>query len=129
MLALPALLDAARDMAPEGDILRDVIADARADTPPPGPVAEVTSLRQSPGGATTFALPMAGQSYGEVGLLRLSGGPVTLRVTDAAGNPVCQDASAGPSALCGFVPRESDRFLVTITNDGSIPADYLLITN
>lgn len=128
-LAIPALLDQARDLAPEGDILRDVIADARSDLAPPAPVAEVTALRQAPNGATTFALPMAGQSYGEIGLLRLFGGPVTLKVTDAAGNPVCQDQSAGPSALCGFVPRESDRFLVTIANDGSTAADYLLITN
>lgn len=128
-LAIPQLLDAARDMLPEGDILRDVIADARSDTPPPGPVAEVTALQQGAGGATTFALPMAGQSYGEIGLLRLSGGAATLRVTDALGNPVCEDKSASPSALCGFVPRQSDRFLVTIRNDGAAPVDYLLITN
>ena len=54
---------------------------------------------------------------------------MTLKVTDAAGNTICQDTSAGPSALCGIIPRESGSFLVTITNDGGDPAPYLLITN
>lgn len=112
-----------------GDILRDAIADAETETPPPGPVAQVTALSQDAGGNTTFSLPLPGQSYGEIGLLRLWGGHLTLKVTDAAGNPVCQDSSAAPSALCGIIPRESCSFLVTITNDGGNPARYLLITN
>lgn len=128
-LDVHAMMEEARDLVPEGELLRDVIADAESETPPPGPVAEVTSLVQSPGGAVTFALALAGDSYSEIGLLRLGAGLLTLRVTDAAGNPVCQDASAGPSALCGIVPRESDHFLVTITNEGTEPAPYLLITN
>ena len=128
-LAPLALMEAARIMLPEGDILRDAIADAETETPPPGPVAQVTSLSQDAGGNTTFSLPLAGQSYGEIGLLRLGAGHLAFKVTDAAGNPVCEDTSAGPSALCGIVPRESGAFLVTITNDGGDPAPYLLITN
>lgn len=124
-----ALMEAARAMAPEGAILRDAIADAESETPPPGPVAEVTSMIQDAGGATTFALPLAGNSYAEIGLLRLGEGHLVLKVTDAAGNPVCLDASAGPTALCGVVPRESGGFLVTITNDGGVSAPYLLVTN
>lgn len=124
-----ALMQAARALLPQGSLLRDAIADLAAEVPPPGPVAEVTSLLQAPQGATTFALPLAGQSYAEIGLLRLGPGHLTLRVTDTAGHPVCQDASAGPSVLCGVVPRESARFLVTISNDGAEPAPYLLITN
>jgi hypothetical protein len=128
-LDVHAMMEEARALVPEGELLRDVIVDAESETPPPGPVAEVTSLVQSPGGATTFAVALAGDSYSEIGLLRLGAGLLTLGVTDAAGNPVCQDASAGPSALCGIVPRESDHFLVTITNEGAEPAPYLLITN
>ena len=128
-LAVHDLMETARTLLPEGDLLRDVIANAETEVPPPGPVAEVTSLLQAPGGETTFALPLAGQSYAEIGLLRLGAGHLTLRVTDAAGNPVCRDTSAGPSALCGVVPRESDHFLITITNDGADQAPYLLITN
>lgn len=124
-----ALMEAARGFLPEGDILRDAIADAEGETPPPGPVAEVTSLVQDAGGATTFALPLSGNSYGEIGLLRLGAGHLVLKVTDAAGNPVCEDASASRAALCGIVPRQSDRFLVTITNDGGVSAPYLLISN
>ena len=124
-----ALMEEARAMLPEGDILRDAIADAEGETPPPGPVAEVTSLVQDAGGGTTFALPLAGNSYAEIGLLRLGEGHLVLKVTDAAGNPVCEDASAGPAALCGVVPRESGGFLVTVTNDGGVSAPYLLVTN
>ena len=124
-----ALMEAARALLPEGELLRDVIGDAESETPPRGPVAEVTALSQSAGSATTFALALAGDTYSEIGLLRLGAGHLTLRVTDAAGNPVCQDAAAGPSVLCGLVPRESDHFLVTVANDGTEAAPYLLITN
>ena len=129
LLDAAALMEQARALLPQGSLMRDAIADLAAELPPPGPVAQVTSLTQDPGGATTFALPLAGQSYAEIGLLRLGPGHLTLRVTDAAGHPVCQDASAGPAVLCGLVPRESDRFLVTIGNDGADTAPFLLITN
>jgi hypothetical protein len=129
LLDAPALMEQARALLPQGSLMRDAVADLAAETPPPGPVAQVTSLVQGPNGETTFALPLAGQSYAEIGLLRLGPGHLTLRVTDAAGHPVCQDASAGPAVLCGLVPRESDRFLVTIGNDGTDAAPYLLITN
>ncbi|MBI1172936.1 hypothetical protein GC209_16200 [bacterium] len=124
-----AMMEEARAMLPEGELLRDVIADAEGEIPPPGPVAEVTALTQPAQAETTFTLALAGDTYSEIGLLRLGPGHLTLRVTDAAGFPVCQDASAGPAALCGVVPRESDHFLVTITNDGTEAAPYLLITN
>lgn len=128
-----ALMEAARAMLPSGDLMRDVIADAEGEIPPPGPVAEVTSLTQTAGGNTTFSLPLAGQSYAEIGLLRLDPdlgqGHLTLKVTDAAGNLICQDTSASSFALCGIIPRESGAFLVTVTNDGGETAPYLLITN
>ncbi|MGV8986114.1 MAG: hypothetical protein ACOH2H_07520 [Cypionkella sp.] len=123
------MMEVARELLPKGELLRDVIADAEGETPPPGPVAQITALTLSAAGAITFAVPLAGDSYGEIGLLRLGEGHLTLRVTDAAGNPVCQDASAGYSALCGVVPRETGHFLVTIANDGIEAAPYLLITN
>ena len=133
-----ALMAVARSLLTGKDPLADVIADAEVETPPPGQAALVTSLVQSAGGNTTFALPLAGESYGEIGLLRLSpdlspdlstAGHLTLMVTDAAGNPVCMDASASASALCAIVPRETGIFRVTVTNDGTSPAAYLLITN
>lgn len=124
-----ALMEQARAMLPQGSLLRDAIAGLAAEVPPPGPVVQVTSLVQAPGGATTFALALAGQSYAEIGLMRLGPGHLTLRVRDAAGHPVCLDASAGPSVLCGLVPRQSDRFLVTIANDGADAAPYLLLSN
>ncbi len=124
-----ALMEAARAMLPADSVLRDAVADLAAEIPPPGPVAQVTSLVQQPGGGTTYALALAGQSYAEIGLLRMGAGHLTLRVTDATGHPVCQDASAGPSVLCGLVPRQSDHFLVTVTNDGQQAAPYLLISN
>lgn len=124
-----ALMEEARALLPEGELLRDVIADAESEIPPPGPVADVTALSQSAGGATTFALALSGDTYSEIGLLRLGAGHLTLRVTDAAGNTICQDGAAGPAVLCGLVPRQSDHFLVTIANDGPETAPYLLITN
>ncbi len=123
-----AMMETARGMLPDGEILRDAIASAETEVPPPGPVAVVTSLSQPPGSQTTFALAMAGQSYAEVGLLRLGPGHLTFLVTDALGNPICQDISASPATTCGFVPRISDRFLVTISNDSTVAAPYLLIT-
>lgn len=135
-LSPAALLAAARAMVPDKDPLGDVIADAEAQSPPPGQSVLVTSLIQSAAGNTTFLVPFAGESYGEIGLLRLSpdfpviaAGHLTLTVTDAAGNLACMDASASASALCGIVPRETGNFRVTITNDGLAPAAYLLITN
>jgi hypothetical protein len=133
-----AMMAEARNMVPDKDLLRDVIANAETETPPPGPVAQVTSLIQSAGGNTTFSMPLAGGSYGEIGLLRLSpdltpdhasAGHLSMLVTDAAGNPVCVDASASASALCGIVPKETGTFRITVTNDGTAPAAYLLITN
>lgn len=137
-----AMMAEARDMLTPKDLLGDVIARAEAETPPPGPVAMVTSLVQGPAGTTTFGVPLAGDSYGEIGLLQLSAnsteaavsdpatvGHLTLTVTDAAGNLVCRDASATSTALCGIVPKETGTFRVTITNDGTAPAAYLLITN
>jgi hypothetical protein len=129
-----AMFATARAFAPGTSPLRDMIADAESEVPPPGMVALVSSLIQSAGGSTTFALPLAGESYGEVGLLRLPAnsdptGHLTMTVTDAAGNPVCVDASASASALCGIVPKESGLFRVTVVNDGTAPAAYLLITN
>ena len=133
-----AMMAEARALVPDKDLLAEVIADAEAEFPPPGQVVLVSPLVQSAGGNTTFALPLAGGSYGEIGLLRLSAdltpdlsttGHLTLTVSDATGNPVCVDASASASALCGIVPAQSGTFRITVTNDGTAPAAYLLISN
>lgn len=133
-----SLMAEARAMTPDNDLLRDVIAQAETEVPPPGPVAEVTSLVQPAGEKSTFSIPVAGGTYSEVGLLRLSGdgaddstaqGHLTLTVTDALGKPVCQDVSASASVLCGIVPQVNGMFRVSIANDGPAPAAYVLITN
>ncbi len=117
-----ALYETARQLAPEDSALREAIADAASEIPPPPALLTVSAMHQEKG-AQSFALALPGGDPVQIGLLRLSGAPAfTLAAPD--GTVLCEDASTSPGVLCTVTLPESQTLTLTLTG----PGDWLLAT-
>lgn len=131
-MALPdadAMLATARALADGGDMLPDLIESVATEAQVQPKSLQVTPSRLDPAMADTWTLPFYGGTYAELAILGAGQGNLDLRVTDADGNPVCQDSGSADTAICGFTPRDNGEFTATITNAGDAADSYSLITN
>lgn len=113
----------------EGDSEMQLAAGELMADPLPPRSAQGQRAGLAAGGSVVWTLPLYGQSPAEIGLLGLSGAPLALRVSDAAGAEICAPAPAAPVALCAFTPAENGWFRVEIANPDGVDAGYLLLTN
>jgi hypothetical protein len=65
----------------------------------------------------------------EVAVLGAGTAVLDIRVTDAAGNLICQQLGPRDRLYCPFVPTENGRFSVLVSNPGGDLAPYSLFTN
>ncbi len=131
-LTLPdaiAMLTTARILAEGNDLLPDLLESIAAETPPAPEALRATASQLDPGITDAWNLQFYGGSYAELAILGAGKGNLDLLVTDANGNPVCQDNGSADRAICGFTPKDNGDFTVTVTNPGSAPDDYVLFTN
>lgn len=123
------MLQAAEALVGEDDLLLGLLEDAQASGGQDMPAAATRSPGTlAPAARDDWKVAFFGQSYAEVAVAGDGRAPLSLRVTDAAGNAVCI-APTGPQALCGFVPAENGYFTIGVTNSGSETTGYDLFTN
>ena len=122
------LLATARALNPDGT-LTDLINATAAETPPPPKALRATPAHLDPGQSQAWTLQFYGGTYAELAIIGAGQGNLDLLVTDANGNPICQDNGSADTATCGFVPRDNGDFTVSVTNSGQSPDAYQLITN
>ena len=127
----PAMLDRAETLAAGDAALLAIIADIRDEASrgvASGPIHHLDAL--APGQAEKRPpMPFRGGEYAEVYVESATGADLNLTVLDAAGRVVCTDTDRSHVAYCGWTPASDGEFTLVITNAGSEPADYALLTN
>ncbi len=85
--------------------------------------------RTIPGGASwsTAMARRAGEPL-VIAVRRIGDAPVTLRVADAAGTQLCEDATVGAMLTCRIAPG-AGALSVRVSNPGAGPAEAMLLTN
>jgi len=106
--------------------LIDMVARQGGPTPR---TLRATAATLDAGQTQTWTLAFFGDAYAELAILGHGNGNLDLLVSDDKGAIVCQDNGSGDSALCGFTPTQNGSFTVTITNAGTTPDGYILLTN
>lgn len=122
------VLDTARalDAGQNFTDLIDMVARQGGPTPK---ALRATAATLDAGQTQTWTLAFFGDAYGEVAIIGHGNGNLDLLVSDDKGAIVCQDNGSGDRALCGFTPAENGSFTVTVTNAGTTPDGYILLTN
>lgn len=134
LLTWQEMLDTARTLA-RGDAAILALADGfsegevQARGVPSGQVYSITTI-----GAEARdiypKLDFAGGEYAEVYVEATEpDADLKLRITDAQGNLVCEDADMGPIAYCGWRPPQTGFFVLEVDNDSRVSSSYALITN
>jgi hypothetical protein len=127
----PAMLDRAETLAAGDAATLEIIADIRDEGSrgvASGPIHHLDAL--APGQAEKRPpMPFRGGEYAEVYVESATGADLNLTVLDAAGRVVCTDTDRSHVAYCGWTPASDGDFTLVITNAGTEPADYALLTN
>ncbi|MEO6298043.1 MAG: hypothetical protein ABIV25_13310, partial [Paracoccaceae bacterium] len=124
----PAMLTTARALATGDDLLPDLIESIASEVPPQPKSLRATPSQLAPGLTDTWTLPFYGGTYGELAIIGAGQGNLDLSVTDDKGNRICEDNGSADTATCGFTPKDNGDFTVIITNSGTTPDAYLLVT-
>ncbi len=131
-LTLPdsnSMMATARTLAAGDDMLPDLIERIGREIPPQAKSLRVTLSQLDAGVTDIWTLPFYGSSYAELAILGSGQGNLDLLVQDANGNRICQDNGSADRATCGFTPKDNGDFTVIVTNSGSAPDAYQLVTN
>ena len=122
------MLDTARKLD-AGQSFTDLIDSIARQTGPAPKALRATAASLDPAQAQTWTLTFFGGAYAELAIAGHGNGNLDLLVSDDKGTIVCQDNGSGDTALCGFTPAENGTFTVTVTNSGTTPDGYILLTN
>ena len=122
MIATAQRLDAGQNYSD----LTDQIAH---EVPPQPKALRATAATLAPGASEVWTLTFFGGDYAELAILGDGKSNLDLLVTDAKDNQICVDKGSSDTAFCGFTPRENGDFKVAVTNSGTAPETYALLTN
>ncbi|MGQ0564525.1 MAG: hypothetical protein ACT4OK_05575 [Gemmobacter sp.] len=125
-----AMLDAARRLAGEDEVLAGLVEEAEADGARARTGAASRTLSRLPAGAVdTWKVPFFGNARAELAVLGDGDATLTVRVADENGNTVCDDAGGADRTYCDFIPAWNGYFVVTVRNAGAVRNSYHLLTN
>lgn len=117
-------------LAGEDPDLQDLVYDLDAQLPHADHDTAVVAVWDLGGRQVdTWLMPLSGSVLAEIGLIGDGDSPLTLTVTDDAGNAVCTQPPGLAPALCRFTPARNGFFVVTIQNTGAVENSYRLIGN
>lgn len=122
------VLDMARNLDAGGNY-PDLIETVATEITPQPLSLRATAATLPPGAAQTWTLPFYGGTYAELAILGAGTGNLDLAVADSTGAPICLDNGSGDTAFCGFALRDNGTVTVTVTNPGTTPASYTLLTD
>ena len=121
MLVTAGNLDAGANYA-------DLIEQVARERTPRAKALSVTASILPPGKAETWTVGFYGGTHAELAILGDGRSNLDLTVRDAAGGVICADLGSADRAMCGFALRDNGEVQVTVTNAGTEPAVYMLLT-
>ena len=117
-------------LAGEDPDLQDLVYDLDAQLPQGDVETAVVALSDLGGGQSdSWRMPLSGSVLSEIGLIGDGDSPLTLTVTDEAGNAVCTLPPGLAPSLCRFTPARNGFFVVTVQNAGAVENSYRLVGN
>ncbi len=81
------------------------------------------------GQTDTWRIAFFGLSPAELAVIGDGDTPLSLTVTDEAGNPVCDTPAEALPAPCAFTPARNGFFSVIVKNTGTVTNSYQLLAN
>lgn len=119
-----------QSLAGEDPDLQDLVYDLDAQLPHADHDTAIVALSDLGGGQSdSWRMPLSGSVLSETGLIGDGDSPLTLTVTDEAGNTVCTLPPGLAPALCRFTPARNGFFSVIVQNTGAVENSYRLIGN
>ena len=128
--ASEAALAIARNLAGDDPDLQDLVYDLDAQLPR-GRLETATEAKASlaPGQTDSWRLALFGEVGAELALIGDGDSPLSLTLTDEAGNVLCASPPSLNPALCRLTPARNGFFTATIQNPGGTVNSYRLIGN
>lgn len=125
-----AMFDTATSLAADNEALLDLIDTNRREAPyAPASVAVSSNSTLAPAQTAPWPVPFYGNALAEVAILGNGTSNLDLKITDDAGNLICQDVGPSDTAYCSFYPAQNGIFQITVNNVGARSNSYLLLTN
>lgn len=126
----PEAVGIARSFAVEVPDLLDLVYDLDA----PAAQARATTASQAIadlgiGQTDVWRVPLFGEVPAELALIGDGDSPLSLTVSDDAGQVVCARPAAVEPALCRFSPARNGFFTVEVRNAGTVQNSYRLVGN
>ena len=124
------MLDQAKTLAGEDDLLLSLIEDAEVEGTRGRVGGAIQRLSRLPGGLTdVWEVPFYGSAQSEIAIIGDGDSNLDVQIADANGNTICVDLSASDKMMCDFIPAENGYFYVTVQNKGVEKNSYYLLTN
>ncbi|VDC19926.1 hypothetical protein [Pseudogemmobacter humi] len=125
-----AMFAKATELAGDNEALKEIIADAEAETSRGRIGGGVSWLsRLNSGKVDIWQVPFYGNSYAEVAVAGDGDANLDVVITDENGNVVCYDVSPSDQVYCDFVPAWDGYFYIAVENTGRKRNSYYLLTN
>lgn len=120
----------ATELAGDDEALKEIIADAEAETSRGRIGGAVSWLsRLNAGRMDIWEVPFYGNSYAEVAIIGDGDANLDMVITDENGNVICYDVSPSDQVHCDFVPAWDGYFYIAVENTGRSRNSYYLMTN
>lgn len=120
----------ATELAGDDEALKEIIADAEAETSRGRIGGAVSWLsRLNSGRMDIWEVPFYGNSYAEVAVVGDGDANLDMVITDENGNVICYDTSPSDQVYCDFVPAWDGYFYIAVENTGRSRNSYYLMTN
>lgn len=126
------MLDTAVDLAAGDEILLSIAEDIRLEKPrgKADNIPARTGGEVRPGEKNVYRnVAFSGGAYAEVYVEGSGTADIDLFVHTSDGRLVCSDSDASNRSYCGWLPKETSDFSITIQNKGTAANRYWLITN
>jgi hypothetical protein len=115
------------------DLAADIEAELNRGTLGQGQISTATS-RLGPGETDNWRMAFNGQLPAEIAMIGDGSSNLDMTVRDETGadeqgTVICREDGPKDRAFCGFVPLQNGFYIVTVTNRGTAPNLYRLLTN
>lgn len=127
------MFDRARGLALDETLAALVEAERAGFSGPPQQMVGMSLGAVAPGAQDRWELAFYAKNLAEVAVVGAGDGVLEIKVVDAGGQVICQQAGPRDRLYCPFVPQENGRFSVVIANPDAGPGakaqSYALLTN
>jgi hypothetical protein len=126
----PEAIAIAQAFAAEDPDLQDLVYGLDAQLPHGRPATGIVASADLGGGQTdVWRMPLFGEVPAEIALIGDGDSPLSLTVSDEAGQVICVVPPGTGPTLCRFAPARNGFFTVEVRNPGAVQNSYRLIGN